>query len=82
MSMSISIKHSELIESIFNLTAGLKWNFANDKLSLSARCNDIFDTGMPATKVRFKGQHLDMNSGFYSRSFNYFVFPIFANPFA
>ena len=32
------------IESIFNLTAGLKWNFANDKLSLSARCNDIFDT--------------------------------------
>ena len=26
-------------------------------------------TGMPATKVRFKGQHLDMNSGFYSRSF-------------
>ena len=57
------------IESIFNLTAGLKWNFANDKLSLSARCNDIFDTGMPATKVRFKGQHLDMNSGFYSRSF-------------
>lgn len=57
------------IESIFNLTAGLKWNFANDKFSLSARCNDIFDTGMPATKVRFKGQHLDMNSGFYSRSF-------------
>lgn len=57
------------IESIFNLTAGLKWNFANDKLSLSARCNDIFDTGMPATKVRFKGQNLNMDSGFYSRTF-------------
>lgn len=57
------------IESIFNLTTGLKWNFANDKFSLSTRCNDIFDTGMPATKVRFKGQNLNMNSGFYSRAF-------------
>ena len=57
------------IESIFNLTAGLRWNFANDKLSLSVRCYDIFDTGMPATKVRFKGQNLNMDSGFYSRAF-------------
>lgn len=57
------------IESIFNLTAGLKWKFANDKISLSARCNDIFDTSMPKTQVRFKGQNLDMNSGFYSRAF-------------
>lgn len=57
------------IESIFNLTTGLKWNFANDKFSLSTCCNDIFDTGMPATKVRFKGQNLNMNSGFYSRAF-------------
>lgn len=57
------------IESIFNLTAGLRWNFANDKLSLSVHCYDIFDTGMPATKVRFKGQNLNMDSGFYSRAF-------------
>lgn len=57
------------IESIFNLTAGMKWNFANNKFSISTRCNDIFNTGMPATKVRFKGQNLDMNSGFYSRTF-------------
>ena len=57
------------IESIFNLTAGLKWGFANDRMSLSARCNDILNTGMPKTKVRFKGQDLDMNSAFYSRAF-------------
>lgn len=57
------------IESIFNLTAGLKWNFANDKFSLSTRCNDLFNTGMPKTKVRFKGQNLDMNSASYSRAF-------------
>lgn len=57
------------IESIFNLTAGLKWSFANDRMSLSTRCNDILNTGMPKTKVRFKGQDLDMNSAFYSRAF-------------
>lgn len=57
------------IESIFNLTAGLKWSFANDRMSLSARCNDILNTGMPKTKVRFKGQDLEMNSAFYSRAF-------------
>lgn len=57
------------IETIFNLTAGVKWNFANDKFSLSARCDDIFNTGMPKTNVRFKGQYLDMNSAFYSRAF-------------
>lgn len=33
------------------------------------RCNDILNTGMPKTKVRFKGQDLDMNSAFYSRAF-------------
>lgn len=56
------------IDKIIDLTAGMKWNFANDKMSLSIRCNDIFNTGMPKTKVRFKGQYLDMNSGFYSRA--------------
>lgn len=56
------------IETVFNLTAGMKWNFAKDKFSLSARCNDIFNTGMPKTNVRFKGQYLDMNSASYSRA--------------
>ena len=57
------------IEAVYNLTAGLKWNFANDRISLSARCSDLFNSGMPDLKVRFKGQHLDMNNGFYSRAF-------------
>ena len=57
------------IETILSLTAGLKWNFANDKIRLSARCSDIFISGMPNLKVRFKGQYLDMNNAFYSRAF-------------
>lgn len=56
------------LASVFNLAAGLKWNFAKDKCSLIARCNDIFNTSVPDMRVRFKGQHLDLNSSFYSRS--------------
>lgn len=52
----------------FNLTAGVKWNFAKDKFSLTARCSDIFNSSMPDMKVRFKGQYLDMNSSFYTRT--------------
>lgn len=58
------------IGTVFDLTAGVKWRFAGDKMSLSARCQDIFDTGMPDMKVRFKGQYLDMNTAFYSRRFS------------
>lgn len=56
------------IKSLFDLTAGVKWNFAKNKASLSARCSDIFETGMPNLKIRFKGQHLDMDNAFYSRA--------------
>lgn len=56
------------IGTFFDLTAGVKWTFANDKMSLSARCSDLFNTAMPKLKVRFKGQYLDMNTPFYSRT--------------
>lgn len=52
----------------FNLTAGMKWSFAKDKCSLTARCSDIFNTSMPNMKIRFKGQYLDMNTRFYTRT--------------
>ena len=57
------------VNTVFNLTAGLKWSFAKDKATVSARCSDIFETGMPNIKIRFKGQHLDMDNAFYSRAF-------------
>ena len=56
------------LASTFNLTAGMKWNFAKNKCTLTARCSDIFNSSMPNMKVRFKGQYLDMNSSFYSRT--------------
>lgn len=58
------------IETFYNLTAGIKWNMAKDRISLSVRCNDIFNTNNPNLKVRFKGQYLDMDNAYYSRAFN------------
>lgn len=57
------------IGTFFDLTAGVKWSFAKDRMSLSARCSDLFNTGMPKLKVRFKSQYLNMNSTAYSRAF-------------
>lgn len=57
------------IHALFNLTAGLKWNFAKEKATLSLRCSDIFETGMPDTSIRLQGQYLDMKNSFYTRAF-------------
>ena len=56
------------IKSCYDLTVGLKWSFAGDKAILSMRCSDIFETGTPDLKIRFKGQYLDMDNAFYSRA--------------
>ena len=56
------------LASSFNLTAGMKWNFANDRCSLTARCSDISNSSMPDMKVHFKEQYLDMDSGYYTRT--------------
>ena len=56
------------LASSFNLTAGMKWNFAKDRCSLTARCSDISNSSMPDMKVHFKEQYLDMDSGYYTRT--------------
>lgn len=56
------------LQNVFDLSAGAKWTFAKGKATLSARCNDLFETGVPQATIRFKGQHLDMDTGYYTRS--------------
>ena len=51
-----------------SVTAGMKWNFAKEKMSLSVYCNDIFNTSSPKLCVDYKGQNLVMDNRFYSRS--------------
>lgn len=52
----------------WSLTAGAKWTFDKGRASLTARCSDIFESADPAVKIRYAGQHIDMSSGFYTRT--------------
>ncbi len=56
------------LASSFNLTAGMKWDFAKGKCSVTAQCEDLFNASMPDMTIRFNGQHLNMNTGYYTRS--------------
>lgn len=52
----------------WSLSAGAKWTLDKGRASLSVRCDDIFESADPAVKIRYAGQHIDMNSGSYSRT--------------
>ena len=50
------------IEPLGSADAALKWSFDRGRATLSVRCNDLFNSGMPNTKVRYRGQWLDMGA--------------------
>ena len=50
------------IEPLGSADAALKWSFDRGRATLSVRCNDLFDSGTPNTKVRYRGQWLDMGA--------------------
>lgn len=56
------------IEPLGSADAALKWTFDQGRATLSVRCNDLFDSGMPNTKVRYRGQWLDMGALCYMRT--------------
>lgn len=67
---------SPLIQGTYDLTrlmdvsASAKYKFCNDKCVLTARLNDMFNTGLPKTKVNYANQNFDMNTTYYLRSFS------------
>ena len=56
------------IEPLGTADAALKWTFDRSRATLSVRCSDLFDSGMPSTKVRYRGQWIDMGSQRYTRT--------------
>lgn len=56
------------IEPLGSADAAVKWTFDKGRATLSVRCNDLFDSGMPSTKVRYRGQRLDMGAQRYMRT--------------
>ncbi len=65
---STAIQATYDVEPVWQIDAGAKWSFARERASLTVRCTDLFGTSMPYTKIRYRGQHLDMDSGFYTRT--------------
>lgn len=57
------------VDPSWSVTAGAKWTFDKGRASLTARCTDIFESADPAVKIRYAGQHIDMDSGRYTRTF-------------
>ena len=57
------------IDPAWSVDAGLRWNFDRKRASLTVRCDDLFESGVPFARVRYRGQWLDMDSGAYSRTF-------------
>jgi hypothetical protein len=53
---------------LLTVNAAAKWRFCKDKCTLSAQLNDLFNTGIPKTKVNYENQHFDMNTAYYLRS--------------
>lgn len=59
---SAAIQGTFDIEPLGSADAALKWSFDRGRATLSVRCNDLFDSGTPNTKVRYRGQWLDMGA--------------------
>ena len=57
------------LKMVGTVDAGVKWTFAGDKATLSARCSDIFNTSMPECNLRYGGQDVRMENSFYLRTF-------------
>lgn len=47
---------------------GMRWSFLKDKAVLTVKGNDLFNQNTPDTRVRYGGQHFDMDDNFDTRS--------------
>jgi len=52
----------------WGVNAGIKWEMVKNRAILNLQCNDIFESQYPIIKVRYKGQHMNMDQRFYQRS--------------
>jgi hypothetical protein len=66
---------SPLIQGTYDLThliqvdASARWRFCKDRCTLTAHLDDIFNSGMPKTRVHYANQNFEMNTTYYLRSF-------------
>lgn len=66
---SPSIQGTYNLTHYYRVSASAQWNFLKKRATVTAQMNDIFNSGMPKVRIRYKNQDLDMNNSFYMRSF-------------
>ena len=57
------------IESMWSVSAGVKWSFAKGNGTLSCYYNDIFNSTIGDMKMNYKGQNLVNRNDFHTRNF-------------
>ena len=57
------------VRTMWQLSAGAKWNFAGGKGTLSCFYNDIFNSTMSDMKMDFQGQYLEQGNNLFTRNF-------------
>jgi hypothetical protein len=55
--VSPSLQGLYRLGSVYDLSAGLKWTFLNDKAALTLRCNNIFRSNVPRTYIDSGSQY-------------------------
>lgn len=56
------------IDRAWSIDIGAKWRFGKGRATLTARCDDLFESAVPAVRVRYRGQWLDMDTGNHTRT--------------
>ena len=58
------------VKTMWQVSAGVKWNFAKGNGTLSCFYNDIFNSIMSDMTMNFRGQHLMQKNNLYTRRLN------------
>lgn len=65
---SAAIQGTFDVDPLGSADAALKWTFDRGRATLTLRCNDLFETSAPFTRIRYGGQWLDMGATRYTRT--------------
>lgn len=52
----------------WSIDLALMWSFHRGRARLSVRCDDLFDSSLPSSELRYGGQWLDMDTGGSTRT--------------
>ena len=70
MYQSEAIQATYDVDAAWSVDAGLKLSLLESKLSITAKCSDLFESRIPIASINYKGQNLTMDNSAYTRLFS------------